>query len=406
MMDRLIERLRARGWLSYAKKSPSLVAFNKALEWIATHSFEGRGIAADSSGRESDPVSTHRIIWSLKTWGADAQFKQFNNWLASLPLNPHMPNCGQRLENADESIYARALVAKRALNAGDAESAMRYLSLATSAQLSEGGIPAFASSHSMCPLTTAEVAALWFRCGDWDHGELAYQALLRSVSKSDGFCARIHDPNGKMEYTETVAAFLEALHFRLRTNFERSASLFPASIQFEDGRYALIEELLEQNAFQVVVDVGCGKGRFIKLLKERHPSIEAWAIDISTTMLGLLPQSIHVREGSLLATGMPDAAADFVFCVEALEHAVNVRAAVRELSRITAKLGTLVIIDKCARYLGTMQICDWEQWFDADEVEGWLREEGFEVTVKRGIHKPGEKNEDPRFITWTARKQN
>jgi ubiquinone/menaquinone biosynthesis C-methylase UbiE len=121
-------------------------------------------------------------------------------------------------------------------------------------------------------------------------------------------------------------------------------------------------------------------------------------------MLSLLPQEISTCEGSLIATGLPSGVADYVFCIEALEHAVNARAGIRELSRITKDDGMLVVIDKSTKYLGSMQLCDWEQWFDEKEVTGWLQEEGFHVEVRHGISKPGTKIPDSRFLTWIARR--
>lgn len=386
------------------------MAFNQALEWIASHSFDGRGIATDDKARESDPGATRRMIPPLEMWGEVARARQFGDWLASLGASAELGPEQQTFDSGkgsfatDDSVFIFAQDARRNLNAGDAESAKQCLEQASSAQLNGGGMPAYVGSRWLCPLRTAEIAALWFRCGDWERGESAYQALLKSILRNGVFGARVYDPTCKNTYAETVATFLEALHYRLRANFERTAHFFPASIVADDGRYALIEDVLEQCRARVVADVGCGKGRFIKLLKGLHPEIEAWAIDISKAMLGMLPEEIHVREGSLLATGMPDAAADYVVCIEALEHALNARAAVRELARITARPGTLVIIDKCATHLGTMQICDWEQWFHANEVTGWLQDEGFQVVVRRGIRKPGCMEDDQRFLTWIARR--
>ncbi|WP_395747334.1 class I SAM-dependent methyltransferase [Prosthecobacter sp.] len=403
LFDKVTARLRERGWLSYSRSSASLQVFNQALEWINTHTLEGRGIAADSSLRGCDPAATRRIQAALELWGEHARSAQLGKWLADLPADPPTQAGEVEVMEADEWIDYCLKEAARAMNAGYSEAARQCLISVAGTQLKDGGYATSSQPGRLCPLITLEMAALWFRCGEWELGEQAFRAFLKHISRGHGFGARLYDARGWKEYAQTVAAFLEALHERLRVNFERTAPLFPHSIQPEDGRFAVVESLLKEDAMPVVADVGCGKGRFIKLLKERHPDIEAWAIDISTAMLGLLPENIHVREGSLLATGMPDGAADYVFCIEALEHAVNVRAAVHELARITAADGTLLIIDKNAASLGKMEICDWEQWFDADELTELLQREGFRVEVQRGIYREGRM--DPLFLCWTARRR-
>ena len=256
------------------------------------------------------------------------------------------------------------------------------------------------SGESPKALMFARGAAGHFSAGGAEAGEADFRRLLRMQDRAGGFGA------GELSAGfETAGAFLKCLHERLLCNFERTAPIFPSEISPEDGRFQLIEELLRAfGKTPCVADIGCGKGRMIRLLKQRHPGICATAVDISDAMLSLIPQDIRARRGSLLHNGLPPASMDFVFCVEALEHAVNARGAVRELARITAAGGTLLIIDKCVSWLGSMEICDWEQWFDEQEVSRWLVQEGFEVEVRRGIRKPGQEAPDMRFLCWIARK--
>jgi SAM-dependent methyltransferase len=406
LKSKIVSHLRAKGWLGYPKTSPSLEAYNRALNWIAMHSENGNGIARDSNSQTGDRAATLRMLWSLEIWGESHKAKQFKDWLA---LYQSVGNQSTHLARASSeprtsSNYTTAEAARLSLDAGNRKQAAAIMDTLVEVQSKTGGIPLSGRSGNECPLSTILAANLWFRLGDWTHGECAYQAFMKASKHGRRFPAFVFDPPGITDFSETITAFLEALHYRLRLNFERTASQFPAHIAEDDGRYKLIESLIELNLSQVVADVGCGKGRFIKLLKERNPSIQAWGIDISTAMLRLLPPEISTCEGSLISTGLPSRIADYVFCIEALEHAVNARAAVRELSRITKDEGVLVIIDKCADHIGTMQLCDWEQWFNEREVTVWLQEEGFQVEVRRGILKPGADVTDKRFLSWIARR--
>jgi malonyl-CoA O-methyltransferase len=351
--------------------------------------------------------SARKLLSSLELWGEKALAEEFNHWLAHNGIADRPSSEFSQSEQPTVQVEANKTCLERARAAlanGNSQLAADLMHSLERAQSNQGGIPYSGLAGRLCPATTILAAAIWFRLGDWIRGESAYQAFMKVTGNGNSFADRVSDSIGTTQRAELITVFLEALHYRLRLNFERTADHFPATISADDGRYALIESLLEPNLSQVVVDLGCGKGRFIKQLKERNPRIQAWGIDISTTMLSLLPPEIATREGSLIASGLPSGTADYVFCIEALEHAVNARAGIRELSRITKDQGMVVVIDKCAKHLGTMQLCDWEQWFDEKEVTGWLQEEGFQVEVRRGINKPGTKIPDPRFLSWIARR--
>lgn len=367
------------------------------MTWVRGHMIPGQGMASDDLMASVDLPATREMIWCLKQWGERDEADRLESWISEsgghdLPL----------LEIGAGNDAVRAAVA--AHREGDLQKVESLLKAAAEERLPGGGLPGIAGDRRLCPLTTSAAAALWFQSGNWDDGEVAFQALLTHFSEGGGFGAAVPDKAANIQYAACVAAYLKALHFRLRSGFERTAYMFPESIPPEDGRFVLVESLTKGAVPRTVIDAGCGKGRFIRLLKQRHPQIEGVAVDISVSMLGMLPSDIKVQVGSLLDMGLPDEAGDFVFCIEALEHAVNARGAVRELARVTSSSGMLLIIDKCASSLGSMEICDWEQWFDADDVTNWLEEEGFRVEVQRGINKPGGLGLDKRFLCWIARR--
>ena len=82
---------------------------------------------------------------------------------------------------------------------------------------------------------------------------------------------------------------------------------------------------------------------------------------------------------------------DFVYACESFEHAVNTRAAFRELHRITKPGGTFAIIDKPIEKLGRLEIYEW-----ADEL-------GCGLEIVRSV--PYEGRDDGLFRAWIARKK-
>ncbi|MEN3941429.1 class I SAM-dependent methyltransferase [Prosthecobacter sp. SYSU 5D2] len=299
------------------------------------------------------------------------------------------------------SSYELGRGGKALLGRGEHELAGGLLKMAAQEQREDGTYPSLHQSGHTCLKGLLEMASAWFRAGDLVAGERAFGAFLKSFGKGQFFSSPT-SPYAGPEALIHATTFLETLRDRVTCTFEATAMRFPKSIASDDGRFKIVDELVAKHRPKVVADIGCGKGRFIRLLKERYPEINAIAVDLSTTMLEELPSEITARQGTLLNTSLATGSVDLVFCVEALEHALNTRAGVQELARITAPSGVLVIIDKDVKKLGTLQICDWEQWFDREVLSGWMKEEGFRVTVLDRIDHGGISGEDRLFLAWVG----
>ncbi|MBB5036688.1 class I SAM-dependent methyltransferase [Prosthecobacter dejongeii] len=291
---------------------------------------------------------------------------------------------------------------KRLLARGEKAAAEQLLHLAATHQRPDGSFPETFQASTPCLTGLLEMASAWFQAGHLQHGEQAYRAFLKSRDRKT-FLKLSGKPRG-LSLQVSALTFLEALRDRVVCTFEATAPRFPTEILAEDGRFRIVDDLVAKYQPQVVADIGCGKGRFIKLLQQRHPHIQAYAVDLSTTMLGELPDSIHAQAGTLLNTGLPDEVADLVFCVEALEHAVNIQAGVKELARITRPGGRLLILDKDVQKLGAMEICDWEQWFDREKMASWIQNHGFRVHVLDRIDHGGISGNDALFLAWIGEK--
>jgi ubiquinone/menaquinone biosynthesis C-methylase UbiE len=115
---------------------------------------------------------------------------------------------------------------------------------------------------------------------------------------------------------------------------------------------------------------------------------------------------VQPARGSLLNLPLPDRCADLVYSIEALEHAVNVPAAIRELCRLVDDGGTLVLIDKNREVLGShpLQPAEWETWFAEAEVYDLLESHGLAVEVHRDLPYDGRDGSDHLFLGWVARR--
>ena len=121
-------------------------------------------------------------------------------------------------------------------------------------------------------------------------------------------------------------------------------------------------------------------------------------------MLRCVPPGIETVQQSILDMPFEAASFDAVICVEALEHAVKVEEAIRELARVLRPGGTLVLIDKNREKLGALQIEEWETWFDAEEILQLLAANDIDARAEAiAYDKPG--RADGLFICWSGSKK-
>jgi ubiquinone/menaquinone biosynthesis C-methylase UbiE len=120
-------------------------------------------------------------------------------------------------------------------------------------------------------------------------------------------------------------------------------------------RYArdLVERALPIGPHARVLDLGCGTGIVARTVRERlGGAARVTGLDINAGMLATarrIAPDIDWREGSAMALPFEDAAFDVVLCQEMLQFAPDRAAALREIHRVLAPGGRLVLSTWCAR---------------------------------------------------------
>ena len=150
-----------------------------------------------------------------------------------------------------------------------------------------------------------------------------------------------------------------------------------------------------------VADVGCGKGRFARIVKEKNPRASVVALDLAEAMLRPIPAEIERVAASMTALPLATEAFDGAYATESLEHAVDIPAAVAELARIVKPGGRIVIIDKNAEAWGRLETPAWERWFGRKELENLLGRHCREVS-SRPISYWEDVEPDGLFLAWLA----
>lgn len=273
-------------------------------------------------------------------------------------------------------------------------------------QMPNGAIPSHKNSQWICTPGTAQLALCELKLGKIEHADKIL-AWIRSVQMPNGGLLGSYGPDaGYFAGTEiswAVKYFLDAESLYIKNWFDSNADDFPENIEITDPRYqAVIKEVRELGSNgKKIVEVGCGKGRFLRNILEDGFMADGGqidGIDISEAMLACLPSGVRKIHGRMEHIPCDDNMYDFVFCIEALEHSQNMNLAVSEMVRILKPQGKLVIIDKDKAYWGLMRCSVWENWIGREELKECLGKYLKEVEVRKVDEKR------PYMLVWSGRK--
>ena len=181
----------------------------------------------------------------------------------------------------------------------------------------------------------------------------------------------------------------------------RDEEHFPSSI---DPRIYHVKLVLEHLApARRVADIGCGKGRFARLVHEANPSRSVIALDLAEEMLRHVPAGVLPVAASMTALPLRSESCDGAYATESLEHAIDIHRAIDELCRIVRPGGRILIIDKNAEHWGKLKTPEWEKWFDRSEIEKMLAKHCRKVE-SRFVSYWEDVEPDGMFIAWLAEK--
>jgi malonyl-CoA O-methyltransferase len=272
-----------------------------------------------------------------------------------------------------------------------------------SSQRKNGSIPAFPNVKWTCSTGLAQFAIIGYKLGMNEEANKAINYLRTIQNPSGGFYGSYgsgadYFPDEEISWANKF--FIDAIHFKITSFFNRHASIFPKEVSYDDGRLKKVLAHLGNLENKKILDAGCGKGRFSVKIKSLNPSCEVHGIDISEELLKEAPDYVRKKKGSILNLPYDTETFDGVFCIEVLEHTIRTEKAIEELCRALKDNGQIIIIDKNLGKLGRMRITDFEQWFDKNEVMTILRKYCHDVQVEEISY--DNYKADGLFLAWTG----
>lgn len=290
-----------------------------------------------------------------------------------------------------------AYVMEAMLDIGETSLVKEAMDKIETIQKSSGGIPAYNNVDWVCSTGLFQFAVVWFRLGKLEKGNKVFNYACKLQNKSGGWYGsylseeneneiNTYFPNSEISWA--VKYFLDALYYKNLAQFKFQAPMFLNSIEITDGRYKCIEEIMKKiDSCAKVLDVGCGKGRYLKELVKTHSTVKYYAVDISLEVMKFFEiPGVEKKQGNLTNIPYENNKFDFTYSCEALEHAVDISSAIREMCRVTKSGGYVAVIDKNKDMLGYYDIEEWEQWFDENELKQELLKYCSDVIVKKNIN--------------------
>lgn len=331
-------------------------------------------------------------------------------------LNFYKKNYYEKIMNFSLLSHFYAYVMEGLLDMGEIEMVSAAMKKVEKKQKLSGAVPAYHNVNWVCTTGLFQFALVWFRLGNLKCGKKAFDYACKLQNESGGWYGSVvseeepEEINTYIPHAEiswAVKYFLDALYYKNYVEFDKQSAGFEEEIDEKDGRYQVVFQNLQEckGKGKKVLDLGCGKGRYLRHLERAMPYHQYYAVDLSEKVMSYLEiPDIEKHQGSLTNIPYKNEMFDMVYTCEALEHAVDIPSAIREMARVTKKGGKIVVVDKNIQKLGVIMIEDWEQWFDENQLLDIMRGFCSEVEIKKDLTAAGQgRDREGLFYAWIGK---
>lgn len=386
-------------------------------------------LQADANGRLPKPV--------YADWGADGTCSELIHMYCLSPIieagkifdkpeyisfarktiQYYMDNCRNEILDFGFLSHFYAYVMEALVDIAETDTAKEAMKKIAEIQRNDGAIPAYKNVNWICSTGMLQLAVVWYKLGDVEHGNKAFNYAIKLQNKSGGWYGSYAvSDNPQNDYDKEYPAyftsseiswavkyFLDAVYYKSKAEYELQADNFKDQISVTDGRYKFILENINKPNYKSILDIGCGKGRYIKNLLLDTNDKKFYAVDISENVMKKIPREVECKTGILTCIPYPDEYFDAVYAVESLEHSILAENAVKEMLRTVKHDGIVIVIDKNKSAMGMLETEEWEQWFDDDFFEKIAEDNNCELTVTHNI--PYDNCSNNLFSGWILKKR-
>jgi malonyl-CoA O-methyltransferase len=271
-------------------------------------------------------------------------------------------------------------------------------------QRPDGSVPGVQGASWVCAPGLAQLAVCWYKTRQYSSANRALEWLETHQEPSGGFLGGYGHGSSYFPEEEVPWAakfYLDANLLRIRSFFDESTFIVPRSVHDSDGRAQTVLSSVMPRA--KILEVGCGKGRYLRLIRKHFPDVECSGLDLTKKTLEELPRDTGRINGSMDLLPCRDESFDFVFAIEAVEHSQNLANAMREILRVARPGGTILVIDKPGSEWGRLDCPPWEYWPGEQELVQLLRSECVDVETWM-VPFDGDAGLQGLMRAWRARK--
>lgn len=186
---------------------------------------------------------------------------------------------------------------------------------------------------------------------------------------------------------EAAARAVAERRSRSERFFERHADSWDTLREVTLGGFDLAAEVIGRMPHvNVAVDLGCGTGRLMELMRGKANSLigvdsSAKMLDHAHKAFGGNGEDVSLRIGDLEHLPLADAEAHFAVMSLALHHLPSPQSGVREAFRVLSSGGTFLLADFEQHEREDLRESAGDHWlgFEPERVEQWLRDAGFTI---------------------------
>jgi SAM-dependent methyltransferase len=179
----------------------------------------------------------------------------------------------------------------------------------------------------------------------------------------------------------------------------------PEMRAFERARYEnyanWVATFLERRPPQTVLEVGCGNGWVLELLRESHPSIEFAGLEPSAAACRRGNEAgLNVQQGTVDDQLRSEKRYDFIYCANVIEHVADPARFVRAIRELLTERGAALIICPCGNVIDPeLLFVDHIHSFTRENLAALLKREGLPTST----WKPGASELSPFQATYAAK---